>query len=1199
MAEKTPKSKEEIELENLQKIVADRAKTIGKKETDVHKTTIELNKLKREEKKENPPEKIAEEALEALKNEMINARNEYGTKKVNYDKTVSGIKSAMHKLGSFLGLPKNQNYDIVHKAEQVYYDKARTYLDAFTDNLQAEHLEKTFGSDEDKAKSRAEVDQKVAQEEALYKKLRFDKKDDMFQESTEQRADAMDAKDIAEGKEPKKGNFLKNLWAGLRSGAKKGITEGMDGEAPVDGENEEEKGKKKKKGKEELPPVRIPEAELETLRGEIDALRADYNVKQFTYDQKNNLITRFTGRLFNALGVNTDYKEVDEAKEAYFEKAKEYVEKFTSDKKAQHLEQTFETEDAQITSRMLTEDAIEAEVAKFKKLKFEKASEEYQKMLDERHANLEKKDAEAGTPGKRPGVLLKALGVVGRTLGTGMDFYKAMGDWGFNIYTMRDKSNLPSKEEIDALLADAKTNKDEAKRLKGEARNATGADKENLERDAEVLEKTAKTLEEQAKGKIVFQYKFGQLVRNLGFGALTGVGFVSVASVGTRIIRGVAIQMISSKVINNLEKKNAVQMIAFEEQRAEIEQKFAQDQNEEEHNHALRLLDEAISKVKSRHGYKRFAVLGLSMLANYGSAKLGGDALLEKGIDYTKSGILGMFSGDTGEATPTETTTTETEETKTPEKTNKPVGPRLKDTAQAVDPDTGKLIPNPVTIQDSTATDSLNSGIGGQDTTSTDTIKSGIGAQDSTLNDTLKNPIAGQDTTVQDTLKNIKNGIGSKDTIGYDTTQVIKPIINQDTTGYDTTQVIKPIMNGQDTTGYDTTKIIKPIISQDTTGYDTTQVAKPIISGQDSTSVDPTNTGGTKLEQDAGSNPDNATEDLPPHKAIEPIKVSSEGAGAMIQDLKQALEKEYPDPATRPENIDHIIKTPLWTLAQEWGMFNPENAKESMFVLEGSTISVDENGVVSIHDIGKGDDTIISGENNVKWHEGRMFDSDHSGARASESGAGVKGTESTESGSGSGDPLDYTPPDESEFYQDGAENNTEGESAPLEETQKPSTSTWEDLNKQESNVDNFHQGSNFYTEGSTNTSPDIDRPLKTINPADVPGTPEYTASHPPVPQGDPFENTPQFKQENLKLINEIFSDRTNGISDENGLFTESWRKLKDLKIIDVVDRGSQYPIYVQDEIDKIVKLNYETGVPYGGKTVEEYLASVAKNKLGK
>lgn len=111
--------------------------------------------------------------------------------------------------------------------------------------------------------------------------------------------------------------------------------------------------------------------------------------------------------------------------------------------------------------------------------------------------------------------------------------------------------------------------------------------------------------------------------------------------------------------------------------------------------------------------------------------------------------------------------------------------------------------------------------------------------------------------------------------------------------------------------------------------------------------------------------------------------VSSEGSIATIDELKDKIRAQFPDPSKAPAHIRHIIETDKYTLSEEWGLFNPDedggevdiekSEEESAMMLKGSKITMDKNWNLTLHNVGKGD-TVLSGEG-AKVYTGEMFNS--------------------------------------------------------------------------------------------------------------------------------------------------------------------------------------------------------------------------------
>ncbi len=111
------------------------------------------------------------------------------------------------------------------------------------------------------------------------------------------------------------------------------------------------------------------------------------------------------------------------------------------------------------------------------------------------------------------------------------------------------------------------------------------------------------------------------------------------------------------------------------------------------------------------------------------------------------------------------------------------------------------------------------------------------------------------------------------------------------------------------------------------------------------------------------------------------VEFSSRGAIATLDDLKGGLTKQYHgDFSHAPQSVQDFMHTSSTEEAMKLGMFHPNDptGNESMMIMRGSTISFDEHGNLSYHDIQKNiDHTLIEGDKNaIEQYKGNMFDSD-------------------------------------------------------------------------------------------------------------------------------------------------------------------------------------------------------------------------------
>ncbi|MCX6753125.1 MAG: hypothetical protein NTW62_02160 [Candidatus Nomurabacteria bacterium] len=108
------------------------------------------------------------------------------------------------------------------------------------------------------------------------------------------------------------------------------------------------------------------------------------------------------------------------------------------------------------------------------------------------------------------------------------------------------------------------------------------------------------------------------------------------------------------------------------------------------------------------------------------------------------------------------------------------------------------------------------------------------------------------------------------------------------------------------------------------------------------------------------------------------VEFSSNGAIATLDNLKGELNKQYHgDFSHAPKSVQEFMNTNSTQAAINLGMFHPNDptGNESMMIMRGSTISFDEHGNLSYHDIQKNiDHTLIEGDkNSVEQYHGNMF----------------------------------------------------------------------------------------------------------------------------------------------------------------------------------------------------------------------------------
>lgn len=194
------------------------------------------------------------------------------------------------------------------------------------------------------------------------------------------------------------------------------------------------------------------------------------------------------------------------------------------------------------------------------------------------------------------------------------------------------------------------------------------------------------------------------------------------------------------------------------------------------------------------------------------------------------------------------------------------------------------------------------------------------------------------------------------------------------------------------------------------TGVTSTYVAPLENTGNAS---DLPNTGGTLINPETASSiggASNVSENANTvfhNVKIEAVADHGQGAISTIRELQAKLEAEYGSTFdTAPASVRHILNTPEARLAEEYGMYKPNDisGNESAMLMSGDKLVVNENGDLVLERI-NGSKTILEGgiEDHASGpkYDGKMFDSDH-GAKLG-SGNNLKPLE----GDGNNPPSDY------------------------------------------------------------------------------------------------------------------------------------------------------------------------------------------------
>lgn len=359
------------------------------------------------------------------------------------------------------------------------------------------------------------------------------------------------------------------------------------------------------------------------------------------------------------------------------------------------------------------------------------------------------------------------------------------------------------------------------------------------------------------------------------------------------------------------------------------------------------------------------------------------------------------------------------------------------------------------------------------------------------------------------------------------------------------------------------------------------------------------------------------------------IEVSSNGAIATIQELKVKLAELYPDANQAPENIKYILNTNSISLSQEWGMFNPDEAKESAWMLKGSSITVDEKGNVTLHNLGKGD-TVLSGQD-AKQYTGKMFDSDANKSQevsGNDENKNIKGEEKSIDDAYTND--EYNPSDDYPSDDElGKRYDKYGNE--IEENTNTNTET-NTVEKNNYNTSNYDGGSkieqnNMYDDyvkareaSRASTGQSGSRGAMSTSNYDVNAARGSDTYNRPRGWGNNQEPNNAGRQEDYEIalgqefhdeVDQIFGKHLFGASVSDGMKTKEWLYLKNATMD--LDTNGKVTLHAQDGasitqedaegriygcIKRLNKFIANQDIkPVKGETIEVYLKKVAERNI--
>lgn len=311
-------------------------------------------------------------------------------------------------------------------------------------------------------------------------------------------------------------------------------------------------------GELEEPTLEAEDSYIEELEQEVDRTREKY-IKESGEHRKINQIRN---QILNSKIYSFFYKsEVFKSKQAYDE-ARENLENELYAENNEEIEKSNLTqEEIEVAKQNFQADLINKitveEVAKINTARNEKLGTYKANLVDK--ALLNSTNFVKGT---------------GAVLGKVMSAYKKTGNYGWKIIDHRGE--MP--ENADELTGQADAKITRVNELKNELKKESDETKrDELKNEIGNLKKEAAELRDEAKGRVIYQYKMGQLIRStLLFGAggmVIGGGIVGASIIGfaARTARGMGIGLAGTSALAATENKLRGKIDDYEQEKLQAE----------------------------------------------------------------------------------------------------------------------------------------------------------------------------------------------------------------------------------------------------------------------------------------------------------------------------------------------------------------------------------------------------------------------------------------------------------------------------------------------------------------------------------------------------------------------------------------------------------------------------------------------------